>query len=223
MTPQHFSGQSQFQAKAAHLVLKQLADWLEQFKFHIPGQTSHIVVGFNQGGRIPIDRNAFDDIGIERSLGQEVYIPDLSDLTLENLYEGPADYLALALGIRDPFESLEKLPRSPDHTQIYLKISPEYLLDRFPFTFAQQTVVNEHAYQLVADSLVDEGRRHRGIHSTAEPENHPPILYFPAYFSNGIISVVRHRPVRLTPADFKQKIAVYIHSTFGVINFRMKL
>jgi hypothetical protein len=48
----------------------------------------------------PEKRNAFDHIGIERALGEEIGATDLLGLFLEDLDEQPAD--GLALGFRDP-------------------------------------------------------------------------------------------------------------------------
>ena len=50
--------------------------------------------------------------------------------------------------------------------QLDVEILAEHVLHAFRFAFAQQPVVDEYAGELVADGLVDERRRHTGIHAS---------------------------------------------------------
>jgi hypothetical protein len=54
-------------------------------------------------------------------------------------------------------------------------------------SFAQQAVVDEHAGELVADGLVQQGRHHRGIHAAGQAEQHlssPTCSRTPAIWSS---------------------------------------
>ena len=55
------------------------------------------------------EADALDHVGIERALGEEIGAADLRRLGLENVDEGPADQLALGLGLVEPGEAAEEL------------------------------------------------------------------------------------------------------------------
>ena len=53
-----------------------------------------------------------------------------------------------------------------------MEVTAERVDDLFCFVFAQQTVIDEHAGQLVADSLVNEQRRHGRVDTPAQCTQH---------------------------------------------------
>ena len=54
-------------------------------------------------------RNRFDDVGIERSLGEEVRVGDRLRLFAEDFDEDPTDDFSLLLRIGDAFQFAEEL------------------------------------------------------------------------------------------------------------------
>src|SRR5690606_9313216 len=91
--------QAELAAERAHLVLEELAQRLDQLHVHALGQTADIVVALDGGRGGAGEGDAFDDVGIERALGEEVGAAQLLRLLLEYFYEQAADRLALLLGV----------------------------------------------------------------------------------------------------------------------------
>ena len=93
---------------------------------------------------------------------------DRVGLLFEYLHEQVADDLALPFRdrLRRPARQESLLGVHPNHLDArVLGKSCHYLV---PFTKAQQAIVDEDAGELVADGPMDEGRRHRRIHSAGQ-------------------------------------------------------
>ena len=63
--------------------------------------------------RAAVDRHRFDDVGIERALSKEPYVPapvllQLQGFVLEHIDEKLADDLPFVLGIADPREGSQE-------------------------------------------------------------------------------------------------------------------
>ena len=111
MAADHDVGHAELAAERPYLVLEQLAQGLDQGHVHALGQAAHVVVGFDGGAGPAGERHEFDDIGVERPLGQEVGAAGVHGLFLEDVDEGDADSLALGLGVGHAGERAEKLVR----------------------------------------------------------------------------------------------------------------
>jgi hypothetical protein len=90
--------QAELAAERSDLVLEQFAQRLDQLHVHPLGQAADIVVALDRHRRSPGEAHAFDDVGIERALRQEIGAADLLRLFLEQIDEGLADEFALGLG-----------------------------------------------------------------------------------------------------------------------------
>ena len=106
-------GQAEFAAERAHLVLEQFAQRLDELHVHALGQAADIVVRLDRHRGAAGERDAFDHVGIERALRQELdgtapVRGDLRRLRLERLDEQAADGLALRLGVGDAGERGEE-------------------------------------------------------------------------------------------------------------------
>src|ERR1035437_6304979 len=78
---------------------------LYQLEAEVLRQAADVVVGLDLGGRLFFDGSGrFDDIGVERALGQESDLAELSRLLLEDADELVADNVPLLLGVDDAFE-----------------------------------------------------------------------------------------------------------------------
>src|ERR1700722_5536115 len=108
-----------------------------------------------------------DHVGEERALDEEACLllatGKLGGLLLEDAYELGADRFALGLGLGDTFELLQKTSLRVDCHKWHLEGVPEGLYDLFALVLAHQTVVNEHAGELIADRAVHEQCGDRGV------------------------------------------------------------
>jgi len=73
----------------------------------------------------------------------------------------PADDVALLLGVGDAREAVEEALLRLDHPQRLHE--GERLADLFRLAFPHQPRVDVHRGELIADRLVRERRRHRGV------------------------------------------------------------
>ena len=89
--PTKASGRPSSRPSAAHLVLEQLAERLDQLHLHPLGQAADIVVRLDRHRRAAERRDALDHVRIERALGEEIGAADLLRLVLEDVDEQPAD------------------------------------------------------------------------------------------------------------------------------------
>ena len=100
-----------------------------------------------------------DDVGIQGALYEEAGVLEVDGDLFEDADEGLADDLALALGIGDVVQRLEETVARLDVHEVDGKLFAERLLDLLGLTEAQQSGVDEHARELVADRLVHERGR----------------------------------------------------------------
>src|ERR1700737_4074155 len=100
--------QAELTAQRAHLVLEQLAQWLDELHVHARGPPAHIVVRLDGDRRSAAEGHALDHIGIERALREKFCAPELARFLLEHVDEELADGLSLLLGIGDAGKCVEK-------------------------------------------------------------------------------------------------------------------
>ena len=127
------------------------------------------MVGLDHGAGAAECRPGFDEVRIERPLGEELRALDLSGLLLEDLDEDPADDLPFPFRIRHPLEALDKrLPR-PRETNVHPEIFPEEGPDLLRLAQPQQAVVHEDAGEPAPDRPVEQDGRNGGIDSPERP------------------------------------------------------
>src|ERR1019366_3178017 len=173
LAPHDLAGEAQGGPHLADLVLEELPEGLEEPELHPGGQPPHVVVALDQGRRVVAYRDALDDVGIEGALSQEVGVPYLLERLLEDLDEGVADDLALALGVVDTPEPPEEERRRVDDPQVNLEVPLVERLDHRALVLAQEPVVDEYARELAPYRPVDQRRRDRGVHPAGEPQDDP--------------------------------------------------
>src|SRR5262249_19715918 len=104
-----------------------------------------------------------------------------------------------------------------------MEIFAENTLHDLFFACAQQTVIDENAGKLVADSLVQERGRHRGIDATAQSKHN---LIFADLLTDTRASFFNerpHRPVHRAVANVVDKILQDLFASRCVRDFGMKL
>src|SRR3546814_748307 len=137
--------QAELAPARAHLFLEQLAQRLDQLHLHARRQAAHVVVRLDGDAGAAGEGDRLDDVGIERALRQEIRTTDLRRLLLEDVDEGAADDLALALGIVDALQlAEEELAGVAVHQRDVVVMAEQ--LDHLPgLVLAQQAVVDEDA------------------------------------------------------------------------------
>src|SRR5207253_3314327 len=102
----------------------------------------------------------FNDIRVERALGQEMSVFNALGLVLEDVDKHMADDAPLFLRIGDAFECFQKTFAGVDHVQVSAKMILEGAANRFRLAPAEQTVVHKDARHLWSDCPQKDGSRH---------------------------------------------------------------
>ena len=198
--------QAQFSAEFANLVLEQAAQRLDQFELHFLRQAADVVMALDQRRRIATDRDRLDDVGIQRALCEKFCLADLACGFLENIDERVADNLALCLGIGDATQFAYEQIRRVLVVELDLEIAAKNFFDNARLVGAQHAVVHKDAGQLLADGLVNERRRHAGIHTAAQAEDHFFLADLDSDLLDGLLDIAAHRPLAAAAADFAHEV-----------------
>jgi hypothetical protein len=172
--------------------------------------------------RRPDDRDAFDHVRVERPLREKreltLFGRQPLRFRLEHLDERGADDLALLLRIRHPGEPLEEQPRRiREHQRQLQPLEPPPDLRRF--VESHDAVVDEDAGQAIADRLVEEERRHRGVDAAAQAAHDPPLAHLPLDRVHRLLHERRHRPVAAAAADVEREVAEDLGAAIRVCDF----
>ena len=129
----------------------------------------------------PVNETLSITSGIERALREEIRrraaLGELLRLRLERLDEEPPDRLPLRLRVGDAVERGEESLRRVDMDERDVVVAAEERHDLLRLVLPHQPVVDEDAGELVADRLVDQHRRDRGIDAAGEAADHPPVAH----------------------------------------------
>ena len=113
-----------------------------------------------------------DHVRVERALDEEADVAQLRRLLLEDADELLADDRALLLRVGDAGEPGEEPLLRFDVHERNAEVAGERLHDLLRLVLAQQPVVDEDARELVADRLVHEQRRDRGVDAAGKRAEH---------------------------------------------------
>src|SRR5208282_6187386 len=91
-------GQAELAAECAHLVLEELAQWLDELEIHAVGQAADIVMRLDRDRGSAERAHRLDHVGIEGALRQKLDAAKLGGLLVEDVDKGGADRLALVFG-----------------------------------------------------------------------------------------------------------------------------
>ena len=223
LSPDHVIGHPELLSEEPDLVLEEVLQRLDELQFHLFGESPHVVVGLDHGAGAAECRPGFDEVRIERPLGEEVRALDLSGLLLEDLDEDPADDLPFPFRIRHPLEALDKrLPR-PRETNVHPEIFPEEGPDLLRLAQPQQAVVHEDAGEPATDRPVEQDGRNGGIDSPGKTEDHPLVADRSPDLRDGIQNEGFHRPALRATADAEQKIFQHPFPLGRVDHLRVEL
>ena len=208
-------------ADPADLIFEEHPQRLDDFEVHLLRQTAHVVVRLDLRGKA-LDARGFDDVRVDRALGQPAGVFNRPGMLVESLDEEAADELALGLGIGNPGERGKELLRGvgADDIETHVFIGFEHILE---LILAQQAVADEDTGQVVADGLVEEHACDRGIHAAAQAEDDLVVPEsFPQFRHRGFDERSR-RPVSLAAADAEGEIGQHLRAFRRVKDLRMEL
>ena len=172
MAIHHLARQTELDAELAHFVLEQLAQRLQQLEVHLLGQAADVVVALDHMRLARARAGRFDHVGIDRALRQPANPFELAGLFLEHLDEQAADDLALAFGVALALQRAEEALFRIDTNHPHTHVPGERLHHLVAFVLPQQTVIDEHARELLAQGSMQQCCDHRGIDAARQAEQH---------------------------------------------------
>jgi len=86
---------------------------------------------------------------------------ELGGLGLEHVHEQAANDLALGLGLAHTRQLAQEQIAGVHANHLRMQLAGEHLHHHVALVQAQETMVDEHAGQLVANRTMDQGRSHR--------------------------------------------------------------
>ena len=196
---------------------------LDELHVHALGQAADIVVALDRHRRAAGEADAFDDVGVERALGEEVRAAELLGFLLEHGDEFAADELALGLGVGDPGEAGEEALLGIHDDERDVVMVAEQALDLLALVEPQQAVVDEHAGQLRADRFVDEDRRDRAVDPARQAADDLAVADLGADVGDLGVAIARHRPVAGHPADAVDEVGEQLRAVGGVDDLGVEL
>jgi hypothetical protein len=190
-------------------------------ELHDLGQPADIVVGLDRG--LAAEGHRFDDIRVQRALGQVTDLTDLVGLVLEDFDEAETDPLALDLRVDHPLQFAEKVVGGIDIDDVEFALLLEEAQDRLRFAGPHQAVVDMDAGQLIADGPVDDGGHHRRIDTAGQGAEDPvaadPILDR----RHRQLDEGMHGPRRAAVADAEDEVAEDVVADQGMGHLRVEL
>src|SRR4029079_2367388 len=97
LTPDHALRKAELFADAAHLVLEEEPQWLDELHPHVGRKATDVVMRLDERSDSVLAAAGLDDVGVQGALDEEAHISELSRFFLEDADELLADDLALLL------------------------------------------------------------------------------------------------------------------------------
>ena len=145
-------------------------------------------------------------------------------LRLEHVDEQRPDGLALGLGVGDAGERVEELRLRLHMDQRDVVAVAEQRDHLAAFAQPQQAVVDEHAGEPLADRLVDQHRRDRGIDAAGEAADHPALRPdLAADLLDRLVLEGAHGPVAGAAGDVAHEVAQQRRAMGRVHDFEVEL
>ena len=219
-----FLGQPEFASHRADLVLEQQPQRLDEFELQVVGQAADVVVALDV--RRARSAAGLDDVGVQRALDEELdgRRPELTQLLRHHFRDGAleaadelaADDLALALGVGSPRQLAEELVRGVDGEELRAGRGDEVALHLLALAGAQQSVVDEHTGQPVADGALHQGGGDRGVDAAGQPADRPAVADLGAHLLDEGVGDVGGCPCRVDAGEFVQEPAEHLLAVRGV-------
>ena len=223
MPPQQLRIDTEGLTHAAHLVLKEQAQRLDDFQVHLFGQAADVVVRLDHRGRsLDRCRSGLHHVGIDRTLRQPLYVLDLLGLGIEHLHEIAADDLALLLGIGHSGQVAQKPVVGLDtlDIQTHPLVRFEHAVE---LVLAQKPRIHEDTIKVFADRPVQQHGSHRRIDTAGKTEHYTVVAQLLTQFPDGRFDETLRRPVLFAAANADHEIPKQRNAVRRMIHLRMEL
>ena len=131
--------------------------------------------------------------------------------------------LRLCFRIGNAGKLVEKMLARIDVNHLGAEVRGQGLHHLLAFVEPQQTVVDEHASELLADRAVYQRCRHRGVDAARQPEQHLFRADLGAYAPDRLLDIAGHAPVAVEIADIEHEALDDCLALQRVGDFGMKL
>ena len=148
---------------------------------------------------------ALDDVGIYRTLSEEVDSVEFSRLFFEHSDKFRTYDLSLLLGIGDARELVEEPVHAVGIDKGRTQLFSEYLDDLFRLSLSQKAVVDVHADELLAYRLDQKRGDYRAVHAARKREKDLFVSYLFFKQFDLIVDKVLHIPVSLASASVEDE------------------
>jgi len=182
--------QTELHTKDTYLVLEEHTQRLKQGETERFGKPTNIVMRLNGAGQARCS-GGFDDVGIDRSLGQPCGVRILPRLLLKDINKDPTDELAFRLGVGFALKRLHESLACIERCELHPEVLAEGCHDLLRLTKAQQPCVHKNALQLLAKRAVDKGSSNRRVDASGKPEDDP---VGPNLCADPLHKFLRHMP-----------------------------
>ena len=164
----------------------------------------------------------FDHVRVDCPLRQIIHRAELLPHFLKHADERLTDALALLLRLRYAREPRKEPFLRVDANQA--DIPPGKRRHNFvALGLAQQSVVDEHAGELTADSLRQQRRAHGRVRAARQRQQHPSVPNLFANRSDGTVLIASHAPIPRHAADAVEEIPQHLRAVLRVRHLRVKL
>ena len=214
-------GEAEVAANGAHLVLEQLAQWLDQLQLHALRQPADVVVRLDRRRRAA-HRHRLDDVRIESALREPAHVVERVRRLVEDLDEQVADALALDLGIDDVLQRGEKPLAGVDGADVEAEVR-ERFLDHRAVAGAQQAVVDEDAGEPLADRAVQECGRDGRVDAARQAADHSTRRRLLADARHRLLDERARCPVGGGAADAVHEVGEHLAAALAVHDLGVEL
>ena len=205
MTIDHVIRQTERQTDGSYFILKQFTQRLNQRHFHIVRQATHIVVRLDHMRLACFGTGRLNHIGVNGALGQKGNIVQGTGVLIKHLDKGVTNNFPLLFRVLNPFQSIQEqvFGLSTNHPNTHILGKHRHHLVAFVQT--QQTVIDKHANQLIADGLMQQSRYHTGVYPTRKPQQYLLVTDLGTDTGNSIVDDLTRRPQLLTVGNIHDK------------------
>ncbi len=195
---------------------------------HTLGERDEVVVALD-GARLPagLARAALDDVGVNGTLGQVLHRAPVLGQVLrhgeELLPELRADDAALLLRVGHAGQQLQVALLGVHVDEVHVELLREHLFHFLGLALAQQTVVHEHAGQLLADGAGAQRRHYRRVHAARKAQDHTVVAHLGADGRHRVLDYGIHGPIGLKLAHAEQEVAQHRLAELGMAHLGVEL
>ena len=201
--------------------LNRCAQRLDELEVHVVGQTADVVVALDV--RV-VAAAGLDDVGIERALHEEARVAEILRGLLEHADEELADDLALALRIDDVVERVEEPVLRLHVHEVDLELVAERVCSTCSASPSRSSPVSTKTHdELVADRLVHERGRDRGVDAARQTADHALGADLGADLGDRVLDDRDVRPRGPAARGVEQERLQDLHAVLGVRDLGVEL